>query len=43
MLPLLETVADGRDYQLRAVTRTLVDRFNLTDSERAEFTQQRQR
>ena len=36
MLPLLEVLADGKDHQLRAATRTLADRFNLTDSERAE-------
>jgi restriction system protein len=36
MLPLLETVADGKEYQLRALTRSLADRFRLSDSERTE-------
>ena len=34
MLPLLEVLADGQDYQLRVVTRTLADRFSLSESER---------
>ena len=36
MLPLLEVLADGKDYHLRAVTTALADRFGLTDAERKE-------
>jgi len=36
MLPLLEILADGKDYPLRAVTTALADRFGLTDEERKE-------
>jgi restriction system protein len=36
MLPLLEVLADGKDYPLRAVTTALADRFGLTDEERKE-------
>lgn len=37
MLPLLETLADGNDYPLRAVTKALIDRFGLTEEERQEM------
>jgi len=37
MLPLLELLADGKDYQPREAIRTLADRFKLTDSERTEL------
>ena len=37
MLPLLESLADGQDYQLRAVTRLVADRFSLSEQERAEM------
>jgi restriction system protein len=36
MSPLLEVLADGKDYPLRAVTTALADRFGLTDAEQAE-------
>ena len=36
MLPLLEVLADGKDYPLRAVATALADRFGLTDEERKE-------
>lgn len=37
MLPLLELLADGQVYQLRVVTRSLADRLNLSEGERAEL------
>ncbi|WP_227254675.1 restriction endonuclease [Frigoriglobus tundricola] len=37
MLPLLELLADGKDYTLRAVTTALADRFGLTEDERKEM------
>jgi restriction system protein len=37
MLPLLEALADGKDYQLRAVTTVLADRFGLSEDERREL------
>jgi restriction system protein len=36
MLPLLEAVADGTDFHLRAVTQRVADHFSLTDAERVE-------
>jgi restriction system protein len=36
MLPLLETLADGKDHAMRDVTAALADRFRLTDAERHE-------
>jgi restriction system protein len=36
MLPLLEAVADGTDYHLRAVTQRVADHFALTDAERVD-------
>jgi restriction system protein len=37
MLPVLEALADGKDYQLRAVTAALADRFGLSEDERKEL------
>src|SRR5438046_643289 len=37
MLPLLEALGDGKEYQLRAVTRLIADRFGLSDEERNEL------
>ena len=37
MLPLLEALAGGKDYQLRAVTTALADRFGLSQDERQEL------
>lgn len=37
MLPLLELLADGKDYTLRAVVTALADRFGLTEDERMEM------
>lgn len=34
MLPLLETLADGKDHPLRMVTKEIADHFSLTDAER---------
>jgi restriction system protein len=37
MLPVLELIADGQDHRLRDLTKTVSDRFGLTESERAEI------
>src|SRR5262245_40351280 len=37
MLPLLEAVADGKEYTLRAVTSALAERFALSGEERKEL------
>jgi restriction system protein len=37
MLPLLKTVADGREYRLRDVVESLAEEFHLTDEERQQL------
>ncbi|MFM8273477.1 MAG: restriction endonuclease [Gemmata sp.] len=36
MLPLLESLVDGKEHAMRDVTAALADRFHLTDAERQE-------
>src|SRR4051794_13020733 len=37
MLPLLEELGDGKEYQLRTVARRIADRFGLSEEERLEL------
>ena len=37
MLPLLDSIADGKEHVLRDVTRAIADRFGLSDEERKEL------
>lgn len=37
MLPVLKTLSDGREWQMKDVTKAVEDSFNLTDAERAEM------
>jgi restriction system protein len=37
MLPLLESIADGKEHVLRDVTKAIADRFGLTENERQEL------
>ena len=37
MLPVLQVIADGNDWQMKHVTVAVADRFNLTEEERAQM------
>jgi restriction system protein len=36
MLPLLEVLSDGREWEMKDVVAAVADRLNLSDEDRAE-------
>ncbi len=37
MLPVMESVSDGQDRAMRDVTKSISDKFGLTDEERGQL------